>query len=177
MKKIYYWIIGTLLVIAIAAQAIQIFYHPSFILNTTITEYFVYHGLSHLFFISLIFILCGWLAWLIYKINLSDIRSKKQEIEESEDKKRKDTLEVEAKKRQAYERQRSRINDFIRLVELAKDKPETKTEEPAHSKKSEEKDKPDSKITTTKCEGLSIDNLNKLLEDYQNIIKLNPENE
>ncbi len=179
MKIKFYRLIIGLLVLVTVVLLLQILYHPSYILDNTTSDYFIYYGLSNLFLISFAFTLSGWLAWLIYKMELFDIKLKEKDRETIDEDECKKELEKEKNERTVHETERSRVNDFIRLVELAKEKPETRTEEPVHAEKGKDKEKEKSefKITTTKKEELNLEKLHRLTEEYYNIITSNPENQ
>jgi hypothetical protein len=172
MKKVFYGVIIGMLVLATSIHFWQVFDHPGSIDANPTTDFVIYNGLSHLVFISLTFILCGWLAWLIYKVELYEMTIREKENETANEANRLESLEKEAKLRGETEKERNRINDFIRLVELAKEKPEVKTEEPVSEKKENTKNK----TKTEKQEGLNLSNLDKLFTHYQNISS-NPKNE
>ena len=171
MKIKFYWLIVGLLSLTIAIHFIPALQYPTYHCFRIGHGHFIFNGLSDLVFVSLSLILCGWLAWLIHKERINEMMIAEKENEAKIESKRLGDLESETNLRRESEKERNRINDFIRLIDLTKHKTETITEEPSTvEEKDNTKNKSKTKTKTIKAEDLDLDKLDKLLGQYQNIL-------
>ncbi len=75
----------------------------------------------------------------------------------------------DAEKRRQLEHERNRINDFFRLIELAKEKPEETNEKTKTKEKGEAPKNIDNDKTTKKNEGVNTETLANFMEHYNNL--------
>lgn len=172
MKTFFNILISILLISIIGILLFPIFYHPYFIEVTKSGSYCMYYGLLQLFIISFAFILCGWLAWLIYKIKISEMTQDEKENESDREVAKQEILASTADKRLDYEIERNKVNDLLRIVQISKDKVETDTSVINTTKLIEGKETEKTKNDTHKVtnEEINLEKFSNLFQKYQTIL-------
>jgi hypothetical protein len=178
MKTFFIVLISILLIVIIGILFFPIFYHPNFIEAIKLSSYYFHYGLLQLFSISFAFILCGWLAWQLYKIKIYEMTLKEKENETDREVTRQIELAAAADKRLVHEIERNRVNDLLRIAQVSKDKVETDTSVTNTTKLKEGKGTEKIQTDTNKVtnEEINFEKFSNIFQQYQTIIS-QPNNE
>lgn len=126
--------------------------------------------------IGLLLIVLGLLAiallmlWQWGQITANQIEEEKKQAERQHSIECMSDLNKEAETRRKIERERNRINDLFRLIELAKEKPEEITDKSKTKEKGDVPKQIGNDITTKKNEIVNTDKLANLINQYQSLI-------
>ena len=178
MKNNFTIIIASLLLIVIGFHLLPIYYYPHIKDSNSIADLSSHYLISELFLVSFSFILCGWLAWLIFKLELYKKMLQEKETDAKREDSRQEKLEQDAKAHGAFEMERNRINDLIRIAQVSLDKSETYTSVNNTLKVTESIDTENITTNTndTKNELVNFEIFTNIFREYQNILK-NPIND
>lgn len=107
------------------------------------------------------------MLWQWGKIIANQMEEGKKQVERLNSEECMRDLKEDAKKRQDIERERNRINDLFRLIELAKAKSEEITDKTKTKEKGDAPKTSENNIITAKKELVSSEKLDKLIVHYQ----------